>query len=164
MVRPKKYRRMCSPPMVNGFIPFGTCQKKEEHVQLFFEEWEAIRLLDYDGMNQVDAAAQLNVSRPTLTRIYLKARKKMAEALVEGRALIIEGGDVHFDNMWLQCQECSIRFVVHDGDERKCPECGSDQLKTVSETVIPVEDQTDDKCKGCRRFDNCEKRKWCCTN
>lgn len=162
MVRPKKYRKMCTPPMVNGFKPFGTCMKQEQEVQLLFEEWEVIRLLDYDDMNQVDAAAQLNVSRPTLTRIYLKARKKMAKALVEGRALLIEGGDVRFDDIWLECQKCSMRFIMKSEDDEKCPECGCLELKPISETIVSVNNSK--KCSRCGKVGQCEKRKRCCTN
>ncbi len=80
MARPKQERR-----------------KLLSSVSLLFDEYEAIRLLDYEGMNQDQAALQMNISRPTLTRIYEKARKTIAQALVEGNMIVIEGGNVQFE-------------------------------------------------------------------
>ena len=58
------------------------------------DEFEAIRLLDYEGLDQESAALRMGVSRPTVTRVYASARRKIAEALTEGKAISIEGGPV----------------------------------------------------------------------
>ncbi len=58
-----------------GYKPFGIPRKVLSRLYLHFDEFEAIRLLDYLGMTQAEAADKMNVSRPTLTRIYEKARK-----------------------------------------------------------------------------------------
>ena len=79
---------------MQGFKPYGIPRHLLSSVSLLFDEYEAIRLLDYEGMNQDVAAEQMNVSRPTLTRIYEKARKTIAQALVEGKMITIEGGNV----------------------------------------------------------------------
>ena len=78
--------------MMEGFKPFGVPINKIEPVILLFEEYEVLRLLDYLGMTQLEAASEMAVSRPTLTRIYEKARRTIAEAFVEGKAIFIRRG------------------------------------------------------------------------
>ena len=97
---------MTQPPLMEGFKPFGVPISDLEPVILFFEEYEALRLLDYLGMTQLEAAHEMAVSRPTLTRIYEKARRTIAEAFVDGKAIFIEGGDYHTDEFWYRCDEC----------------------------------------------------------
>ena len=98
-----------------------------------YDEYEAIRLLDYEGMNQDQAAVQMNVSRPTMTRIYEKARKTIAQALVEGKMIVIEGGNVQFEKQWFRCKRC---FKLIGGLENhvRCKDC-----KTFSnEELMPI--------------------------
>ena len=75
MSRPKQDRKISNPPLMQGFKPFGIPRRMLSQVSLLYDEYEAIRLLDYEGMNQDQAAVQMNVSRPTLTR---KAEGRMA--------------------------------------------------------------------------------------
>lgn len=96
MSRPKNCRRVSSRPIISGFKPFGIPFSEIEEILLQYDEYEAIKLLDYEGLLQEEAAERMNVSRPTLTRIYTKARQKVAKAFVEGKALLIEGGNVEF--------------------------------------------------------------------
>lgn len=106
MPRPKQDRKICNPPLMQGFKPFGIPRNMLSSVSLLYDEYEAIRLLDYEGMNQDQAAVQMNVSRPTMTRIYEKARKTIAQALVEGKMIVIEGGNVQFEKQWFRCKRC----------------------------------------------------------
>ena len=69
---------------------YGVRGRKTNEVILHLEEYEAIRLLDYQNLTQEEAAVYMDVSRPTLTRIYEEARNKVATAFVEGRDLISE--------------------------------------------------------------------------
>ncbi|PZX16902.1 putative DNA-binding protein (UPF0251 family) [Breznakibacter xylanolyticus] len=92
MARPKRLRTITHPPLVSGFKPMGGCVTGQEVVTLLFEEYEALRLADYQGMTQEQAAVEMGVSRPTFTRVYEKARCAVARSLVEGRVLLIEGG------------------------------------------------------------------------
>jgi predicted DNA-binding protein (UPF0251 family) len=103
---------------MQGFKPFGIPRKDLETVVLKFDEYEAIRLLDYDGLMQEQAAIQMNVSRPTLTRIYENARKTIAKALVEGKMIVIEGGNVDFGKKWFRCRKC---HKLVDGIENHVP-------------------------------------------
>jgi predicted DNA-binding protein (UPF0251 family) len=96
-------------------------------VFLEYEEYEAIRLCDHEGLNHVQASFLMNVSRPTLTRIYASARQKVAEALVVGKQLIIEGGKVYFDSEWHHCAACRCYFNHPEKQQavEACPLCGS---------------------------------------
>lgn len=159
MARPKKNRRMDSPPRIIGLKPFGST-KVTESIQLLFEEWEVIRLLDYEGLNQQEAAKQLDVSRPTLTRIYEKARRKIAKALVDGNSIVIGGGDVAFNKPWFRCGSCQNSFE-ENVKRGRCPECSSTDLSVVEETVN--DDITKPRCcDSCDKRDNCIKRNICC--
>jgi len=92
--------------------------------------------LDYEYMNQEEAAKRMNVSRPTLTRIYDSARKKIASALVNSLRIEIAGGSVEFDDEWLRCLKCQTVFMVHDlTDDHKCPHCESTDLQHVNDEV-----------------------------
>lgn len=92
MPRPQKSRCICSVPEVKGFTPVGC--KSSGSTNLTYDEYEVIRLLDYMKMTQEDCAVRMDVSRPTVTRIYTEARRKLADMLVNGRNLTIGGGDV----------------------------------------------------------------------
>ncbi len=98
MGRCKQSRQISATPSVAGFRPYGRCGRQRECVSLQFDEYEAVRLLDYEGRQQAEAAELMKVSRPTLTRIYMEARKKIALALVEGRHIIITGGNPDFSS------------------------------------------------------------------
>ena len=73
MPRPKRNRCIEHPPIMEGFKPFGIPMTKLEPIILLYEEYESMRLADYEGLTQAQAAEQMQVSRPTFTRIYEKA-------------------------------------------------------------------------------------------
>jgi len=106
MPRPQQNRRISTPPLMQGFKPFGIPGRELETVVLQFDEYETMRLLDYEGMTQEQAAERMEVSRPTLTRIYENARKTIAQALVEGKMIVIQGGNVDFGRDWYRCRRC----------------------------------------------------------
>ncbi|GAB4239744.1 MAG: hypothetical protein Kow00109_14610 [Acidobacteriota bacterium] len=85
---------MARGPVDSCFKPAGRPLRDLETVRLGLDELEALRLADLEGYYQEDAARQMGVSRPTFARIIAAARAKVAEALVEGKALAIEGGVV----------------------------------------------------------------------
>ncbi len=93
MPRPRKPRFVDGPPLVDDFRPHPCKRKGIETVFLPLEGLEAIRLSDFEGLSQEESADRMNVSRATFGRILLEARKKVAEALVMGKMLRIEGGD-----------------------------------------------------------------------
>ena len=133
MPRPKQDRKISNPPLMQGFKPFGIPRRMLSQVSLLYDEYEAIRLLDYEGMNQDQAAVQMNVSRPTLTRIYEKARKTIAQALVEGNMIMIEGGNVQFDRAWYRCRRC-YKLIGGLENHVQCKDCNT----FSDEELIPI--------------------------
>ena len=94
MPRPCKNRFVSGQPGSVVYKPAGIPARTLEWVYLAMDEFETIRLLDHEGLDQEKAAQLMGVSRPTVTRIYASARKKIAEAITEGKAISIEGGPV----------------------------------------------------------------------
>lgn len=135
MPRPKRHRKIGKPPGVKGFRPHGGYGKKEA-VQLFYEEYEALKLADYDGHSQEEAAQMMEVSRPTFTRIYDRALKKVAKAFVEHREILMEGGTVSFDEDWRCCNSCNNTFKMPGkiGAINHCPVCASEEIYNESES------------------------------
>lgn len=129
MTRPKKSRKVCQPPIMKGYKPFGIPMCKIESIQLSIEEHESIRLVNYEMLSQEEAANKMNVSRPTLTRIYNKALKIIAKAFIEGKAILIEGGNYEFENEWYRCQNC--HHLIEGNTDKKCKkhsDCNSSEL------------------------------------
>ena len=136
MSRPTRYRRIEFPPLIKGFTPIGVHAKKDEVIVILLEEYEALRLMDYEYLNQVEAAQRMNVSRPTLTRIYDSARKKLASALVNSLRIEIAGGSVEFEDDWFRCLKCQTVFQVHIVEqEHLCPHCKSTDLQHVNDEI-----------------------------
>jgi predicted DNA-binding protein (UPF0251 family) len=94
MPRPIHCRRVAQLPQANYYKPRGIPLSVLEEVTLTVDEFEAIRLTDLDGLYQADAAEKMNISRQTLGRILESAHKKIADALVNGKALLIKGGPI----------------------------------------------------------------------
>ena len=92
MPRPQKCRRVCQLPRCAGFTPAGQAGTAEQ-VILTVDEYEVIRLVDLEGLTQEACAAQMEIARTTVTGIYDSARRKLAQALVHGKSLVIQGGN-----------------------------------------------------------------------
>lgn len=112
------------------FIPLG--QSSLEEIIIRLEELEAIRLKDKVGLDQVECAASMGISRATFQRILGAARSKIATALIEGRPIIIRGGHYLMKNRVFECVECGHVWEVEPcatggkhGYEIPCPKCGS---------------------------------------
>lgn len=134
MPRPKRIRRVTNPPHFKGFKPMGLSNLKAPIV-VNFEEYEAIRLSDYDLHGQVEAAKIMGVSRPTFARIYESARRKIAQAFIDGKAIVFEGGKVYFDSDWYTCADCGCWFNHTEKGEKvsSCALCGSAAIKAYSD-------------------------------
>jgi predicted DNA-binding protein (UPF0251 family) len=133
MPRKKRNRRIQFPPIIKGMSVFGIRGRKSNEVILRLEEYEAIRLLDYQGLTQEQAAVHMDVSRPTLTRIYEEARNKVATAFVEGRDIIFRGGDVYFEKNWYKCNSCLASFSNYEENIGECPVCSSSDVISLNE-------------------------------
>lgn len=93
MPRPKKWRKVCCLPENKRFGPLSASINQEPFITMSVDEYETIRLIDLEGLIQEECADQMNIARTTVQRIYNEARKKLAESLVNGKVLRIEGGD-----------------------------------------------------------------------
>ncbi len=97
-----------------------------EEVVLTLDEFEAIRLADYEGLYQEDGAKKMNISRQTFGRIIETAHKKIADVLINGKALKIEGGDVSIEEMKrVRCPHCKKEYnsSISSEDTFVCPRC-----------------------------------------
>ncbi len=144
--RSKRARKILSPPLVKGFKPFGQ-QAGGVHsdpVYLHYEEYEAIRLSDYEGLSHLQASEMMAVSRPTFTRIYASALQKMAMAFVEGRQITIEGGKIYFDSEWFHCSSCECFFNNPEKGVavEACPLCGNHTVTKYGTEEPGQEDET----------------------
>jgi uncharacterized protein len=108
MPRPFCPRNIAGRPAASVFKPCGVPLRELEEIVMTLDEFEAIRLADLDDHYQEQAADQMAVSRATFSRIMDSAHKKVADALVHGKALRIEGGPVH-----LGARRCCH---LHDGE------------------------------------------------
>ncbi|MBK8010715.1 MAG: DUF134 domain-containing protein [Deltaproteobacteria bacterium] len=97
MSRPFSRRRIAGRPAASVYKPIGIPVRELEEVVVSLDEFEAIRLADLDGMYQDQAAEEMRVSRATFGRIIDSAHRKVADAIVHGKALRIEGGPVQID-------------------------------------------------------------------
>jgi uncharacterized protein len=126
MARPKNCRRVGALPGAVYFKPRGVRLVDLEEVALGVDEFEAIRLADLEGLYQEQAAEKMKVSRPTFGRVLASARRKVAEALVQGKALKIEGGEYEMNEMRsFSCLNCGHHWREPFGTGRpgECPAC-----------------------------------------
>ena len=119
MPRPQKCRRVCHEPEYTCFMPDGICHGQE--AVLTVDEFEVIQLVDYQKRTHEQCAAQMEISRTTVTEIYENARYKVADALVNGKRLVIDGG----------------RYRLCDGSAM--PDCGGacPRMRSIT-TDMPV--------------------------
>ena len=96
MPRPRRCRSVGFQPDVTYFKPAGVRMVDLEETILTIDELEAVRLKDLEGLEQEEAAKKMNISQPTFHRLVLEARKKIADAVVNGKAIKIEGGNFKF--------------------------------------------------------------------
>ncbi|WP_040209934.1 DUF134 domain-containing protein [Clostridium polynesiense] len=93
MPRPRKWRRVCCLPDNTDFGPLNSNGENKDFIIMTVDEYETIRLIDLEGLTQEECSIQMNIARTTVQRIYNEARIKLADSLVNGRILKIEGGD-----------------------------------------------------------------------
>jgi predicted DNA-binding protein (UPF0251 family) len=127
----RRYRRITMLPPMEGFKPFGVPMRELESVVLLYEEFESIRLADYENLTQEEAAERMNISRPTFTRLYEKARRSIAKAFIEGKAIIIQGGNYVTDDYWYKCQDCHETMNTLK-PIKQCRKCDSDKITQLN--------------------------------
>jgi len=138
MPRPPKQRRVERLPEVTVFKPAGLPRAALAEVVLSVEELEAVRLKDLEKLDQEDCAVKMRVSRPTFQRILGFARAKIADALINGKGLRIEGGNYHLATGRFQCRACFHFFdtpfaVIQRGEAPACPRCAHPAARRVDQ-------------------------------
>jgi predicted DNA-binding protein (UPF0251 family) len=133
MPRPKLFRRVGFEPEVTYFKPAGIRMVDLEESILMVDEFEAVRLKDLEGMEQEEAAKKMNISQPTFHRLVLSARRKIADAIVNGKAIKIEGGVykmVGTAKRKFRCYDCNFDWELGYGSGRpeECPKCKSKNI------------------------------------
>ncbi|NOY88369.1 MAG: DUF134 domain-containing protein [FCB group bacterium] len=119
MVRPKCQRRVSDFPSCSYFKPQGKPMGKLKEIILTIDELEAIRLADLEGLYQESAAQQMEISRQTFGRILISAHHKIAEALIDGKAIKIEGGEFQMaDARKFECFDCGHNWEAPFGTGR----------------------------------------------
>ena len=127
MVRPQKHRRVAFNPEISYFKPRGIPMMQLEEVRLTVDEREAIRLSDLLGMSHEEAGHCMGVSRATFGRIVQKGRKTIADALITGKAINVEGGNYRIVDQAriFKCKSCNHTWQEEKGTgrPRRCPRC-----------------------------------------
>lgn len=140
MSRPRKCRKVCQLPATREFRPAGELPCKSA-VILTVDEYEAIRLIDRQGFSQEECGAYMRVARTTVQAIYNSARKKLADALVDGLALRIEGGDYQLcdgTEEYCGCGGCRRH-------RRRCAQRNGKEDETMR-IAIPLDENKQDTC------------------
>jgi predicted DNA-binding protein (UPF0251 family) len=136
MPRPICCRRVSGEPPSKFFKPRGIPFSLLETVTMTVDEFEAVRLADLEGLYQEDAAKQMGVSRQTFGRIVESAHRKIAEALVNAKALEIEGGEIEMvSQREFLCSDCQHKWAIPYGTPRPavCPQCQSRNIQRAPE-------------------------------
>ncbi len=133
MSRPEKHRIVHEPPLFTEFKPTGVARKFLQESTLSLDEFEAFRLADYMGLSHAEAANEMEISRPTFTRLVERARRKIADVILHGKVLTIDGGNIHFRNNIIRCYDCGHMFNIGIQDSLdECPVCHSKNLVNLA--------------------------------
>ncbi|MBK7140582.1 MAG: DUF134 domain-containing protein [bacterium] len=131
MPRPKRCRFVTSTPGITYFKPRGVPLRTLEVVEVSLDEFEAIRLADLEACYHEEAADKMGVSRQTFGRIIESGRKKIADALINGKALSITGGHIEMaTGRTFVCADCAHSWEEPYGTGRPqaCPACKSSNV------------------------------------
>jgi len=131
MPRKKLHRMVTREPPVSVYKPAGIPAMELEEILITIDEFEALRLADFEGLSQRNASLAMKISQPTFNRVLSSARHKVASGLVQGHVLRIEGGRyVLADGSGtLECLDCGTTLDMASEDKSKCPKCGSKNLR-----------------------------------
>jgi len=145
MSRPFKCRQIGCEPGVNCFKPRGIPLTELQEVVLTVDEFEAVRLADLEGLYQQAAAQKMKISRQTFGNIIRGAHGKIADAIINGKAIKIEGGVyTRTEKRTFICEECSHDWELGygTGRPRECPKCKSSTIHRAApdKDLVPAGD------------------------
>lgn len=140
-------------PTVTTFKPAGVPSRELASVTLPLDELEALRLSDLEGQEHAAAAQAMGISRQTFGRLLGQGRQKVADALLNGKALVFEGGVVATcrRRRWV-CAACGNTFEAEPGTRLKgCPACGASAVRRLANEAAPRPDSDDDAQGAAKR-------------
>ena len=131
MPRPQKPRFVEFIPSVTYFKPAGIPLSALDEIRLGVDELEALRLKDVEGLEQEECAKRMNLAQSTFQRMLSAAREKLTRAVVEGKAIRIEGGAYKYVAGGFMCADCGQRWEKdpREHEVAGCPACGSSQVR-----------------------------------
>ena len=132
MPRPRRFSRILGKPRVCRFEPDIADADKIEPLMITMEEFESLRLKDYQEIQQKKAAEIMDISQPTFHRTLSSARRKITKALVEGKIIQIKGGDYIVDKKRYVCKNCGFEWQSASKEYNKCPDCDSENIELIS--------------------------------
>lgn len=149
MPRPVKLRIIDHIPESRYFVPAGIPKCTLEQINLKLEELEAMRLKDIENLSQEECADKMNVSRQTFQLIIDEARRKVALALTQGKAINIEGGTYTFNICKYKCLSCENIFVeAYEKEIHICPDCGSGVVQCIDSSSFCTKRCQKKRCCG----------------
>ncbi|MFA5055846.1 MAG: DUF134 domain-containing protein [Dehalococcoidia bacterium] len=153
MPRPMKWRRVAYMPQFTYFKPAGIPLRELEEVVVSVDEIEAIRLKDIEGLEQEQGAVKMNISRPTFQRMLTSARGKIADALINGKAIRIEGGSFDVAHRRFRCAKDGQEWEVPSeeiasGQPQCCPKCDTPQESPVAPPWCRGRGRGRGRCQG----------------
>jgi Predicted DNA-binding proteins len=136
-MKPRKKRDVLYPPGAVYFKPQGIPMPYLNIVNLTIDEYESVRLGDLENLKHEAAAKQMNISRPTFTRLLRSAHSKISDAIVNGKAIKIEGGDYKLLGNRFRCRKCGSFWNAGEENksEAKCLNCNSTEVDNVGEKL-----------------------------
>ncbi len=150
MPRPFRTRRVRFQPGITHFKPAGIRLSDMDEIVLTMEEFESIRLKDFENLDQTKAAKKMNISQPTFARLIDIARKKIADALVNGKAIRIQGGTYKMvqpkgmgRGQGRGRGRMSGGFAAGPGGNCRCPKCGHEAAHARGQPCFEM------KCPKC---------------
>lgn len=143
MSRPHNSRRVYGPPRFISFKPAGIPRRQLDPVLLRVDEFEAMRLTDYEGLDQRDAAAEMGISPATFSRVLKSARFSLMRAIIEGKGFDIDGGKIDYLHTFRRCSACGDEVMVQlqseitsvRTDPLCCRRCGSGEVEDLVELL-----------------------------
>ena len=140
MPRPRKCRKVCCLPINDGFLPVRG-EKGQQPVILKVDEYEALRLIDREGFSQEECGDYMHIARATVQQIYTSARKKLADVLVEGRPLLIAGGEYRL------CDGTESGCACKGCHKRRCP-----TVRTEAKSGNNSKEGSDEDCHSIKQM------------
>ena len=139
MTRPKIIRCVNFKPEVTYFKPRGIPLSSLYEINLTIDELETVRLKNYKGLEQTECAKKMKISQSTFQRILISANKKIADALVNGKAIKIEGGVIKISGEKMRkfkCEKCKCKWEIpfgtgKKGTEMSCPKCKEESVHRI---------------------------------